>query len=1186
MAPRSSIIAGKSVIVVQVEDLTNTAFNSIEKNLKKFSTRISRIGFELFSGGLFGSFGTAFLAKQFKDFEDELLFLKTKLQPTDAEFTAITETIRKLGRTTSFTAKQVAEAATVLAQAGFKAAEVQQLLLPTLDLAKANQIELSAAGEILANTLRSFSLDASKAGEVASQFTAAARLGTLDVLNLKESIKEVLGTARQLNIDLPTTLALITQLAERSLKGTKAGTSLNTALLNLASKGKQLKQLGLVLPNNINGDDFIKFLGQLKTRISGLGNLKQVAILQQLFNIRGARAITALDDLAKVLEIQKEIRNAGNEARRTAEIMDSGFGGAVRRATSSLESFGLTLGNILAKGITPMIKQLPTLFAGFEQLAKVNEQLTLGLVLTPPALLAVGAGMLVTGFAVSKLAALVGTLGFGVRTVGGLISKVLITNLTTLAIVTDRSRKALKGLDQGLSAALLPAILTGGRGRNAKKPKKTSFIGRIGNFNLSPAGIIKTTVLLESAILKLISLTGTFLTSLPRLIGQGAGLMAIALTKYVTIVNKIDDLFSKKASFTFFDLQNIFKGKFKNPFAGISTLFAGVKLRNPIILFQKLASVIERSFVAVRAFQKVLFFTFSSGTGKSLFKVGNAIAAFIEKIQFGKGISTLASVGIKGFFSALRGLTTGSFSIVKGLFNIFSFTGKIALGFLRAANAVRRFAFSFSGVLTIIELLIIFGPKIDFIRQAFERLGKGISKAFESIGTIAVDILPAFELFGLGFSKIFKGDAEKGLGFIIESLGFMVDIVRIRLVAAWNDLQLAIAPAVDFMGKMIQSTIELGKLFGSLFGTTLGAGFVGIGDAIQQGFTGGQSLSDIINNVFTAENMKAAFSGIGTFFTGIAETIRNAVSLVVHSVVDTMILLKTAIISVLPVIKTLLTATGNGDKNDLIAASLRLNPVTNFLAPLFGKKATEDSTAKAMADSTDKMKASLDKFDKAFEQAPNRIQNAFEEFSKRLETIFKGNRENSVLKNQSKNEMENLAADLELQAALAEARGKRRGLTNRSLFDKSVNVLGSFNSGQPLTKNQRSILEKQDKLRRFGILPELPKDGRKTEAQKAREALESQIRKSNREFAKSDIRSKIKNRFRGINPIQQATLADVAASTIGTFQQTRNNKFGVGTRKDIATQQLDALNTIQTNTGGANDALQDLAKRANPFVFQ
>ena len=58
-------------------------------------------------------------------------------------------------------------------------------LMNILDLARSDMITLSQAGEILANTLRSYSLETSKANEVASQFIVASRLGTLNVIDLK-----------------------------------------------------------------------------------------------------------------------------------------------------------------------------------------------------------------------------------------------------------------------------------------------------------------------------------------------------------------------------------------------------------------------------------------------------------------------------------------------------------------------------------------------------------------------------------------------------------------------------------------------------------------------------------------------------------------------------------------------------------------------------------------------------------------------------------------------------------------------------------------------------------------------------------------------------------------------------------------------------------------------------------------
>jgi TP901 family phage tail tape measure protein len=458
MAARAPIIAGKTVILLQVQDTVDSALIGVKRKLNKFSASISGIGLDLFKGGVVGSLGLGFILKDFKDFEDRILFLSTKLEATDAQFLKVTDTIRRLGRETSYTANEVADGATSLAQAGFNAVETTNSLGAVLDLARGGQIELSDSAAILANTLTVFSLNTERASEVASQFIVAARKGTLNVLDLKESLKEVVGTLNLLNIDLPTSLALVTQLAQSSLRGTKAGTSLNTALLQLARNQDVLKNsLGIdTVDARGNLLPFIDILDKLLTKLEPLGNARRVAVLQRLFNIRGGRAITGLlRDLERTRDLAKDIRGAGDEARIAAKKMDSEFGGAIRFATSALQDLSLEIGKIVSGPLTKLLRTVPPLANAFQQILQSNPEFVLAIAAIPPAALAAGVGLLSLGFTLNKLGGLIGVVGSGFASLASILNRAftgpLVAGLRTISAI----RSAAGRIDTGIASRVL-----------------------------------------------------------------------------------------------------------------------------------------------------------------------------------------------------------------------------------------------------------------------------------------------------------------------------------------------------------------------------------------------------------------------------------------------------------------------------------------------------------------------------------------------------------------------------------------------------------------------------------------------------------------------------------------------------------------------------------------------------------
>jgi len=964
MSPRAGIIAGKSIIVVQVQDSVDAALKRIGSNLNKFSAKVNRLGFEMFSGGFLGSLGLTALAKQFEDFEDKLLFLSTKLVATEAELAGVEKTIRQLGRTTSFTASQVADAATVLAQAGFNAAQVTKLLQPTLDLARGAQIDLASSGAILANTLRSFSLEADKATEVASQFIAAARLGTLDVLDLKESIKEVLGTVRNLNIDLPTTLALITQLAERSLKGTKAGTSLNTALLQLASKGKQLAKLGLVLPENIDGPGFIKFLEQLYDKISKLGNLKRTAVLQSIFNIRGGRAITALDDIKKIIDLQKQIAAAGDEARKAAVKMDSGFGGAIRRASSAIEGLTLRWGKLLADAIIPTLDLVPALSLALEQLTKANQTLVTGLILSPVAILGLGAGLLVASFAAAKLAGVIGLLAGGIRGTGRLIGGLLTQQLTNVAVLMDRIRKSARSFDRGLSAALLTPQLVGGRGRNARKIKPTSFLGRVG---ATQAGATAKSGLgaATAATNYLVAATKSLYTNLKALGPKAVSVysrMAAAISKalapnkrllaqqrafrrtQIALIQLNTDsvtpkLPESKALVSIGNKQNAALARK----VSLTKQIAAVdkKLATITNYVDRSALVIERDVLTAevasnkkalnalaarrnklevariaRGQNLVNKAVLAGGVKQAALQAKLArIGRFKSATQFGATFaktSTTAVIAKTG--TALARLWSGGLKLVVFGFRtlwkidfvrIFLSGAKAVWSLTKAFGALAAISFktltTLSGWGNILTFLLIFGPKIKFIREAFERLGAGIRSAFGAIGSIATAVGPAFSLIGKSMKTLLAGDGDLGFQQLSTALSAIVDIVGNKLSEAWNHLTLAIAPAYDFIVKLISSTAELGKLFANTFGASLGNTLSNLANLFQGGGLGG-GIGEMIRGVFEAIDMKGIFEGIGLAIVGMASSVNDTMKLIYNAIAQTMRDLRIAMIAFLGVL--------------------------------------------------------------------------------------------------------------------------------------------------------------------------------------------------------------------------------------------------------------------------------------------
>lgn len=468
MATRGQIEAGRAVIVVDVQDKLNQNLKLVEQRLKKFANKIGQIGFDLFRGGLVGSIPVFGSLNEFMKFEDEILRLGTKLNATEAQLRSVEKTIRQLGKTTSFTALEVATGATSLAQAGLSPGEVQKGLQAVLDLGRGARITLDESADLLANTAKTFKIPVSSFGEIASQFIVAARLSTIEVSNLKESIKEVSGTLNDLNVDLPTSLALLNQLGFRSIKGTKAGTTLNTMLLNFVANSEKIAKFLNVDLQDSKGNirKITDVIGEFGQKIQELKPARRARLSQFLFNIRGSRGETALRDIEAVVKMADQIKNAGNEAREAATKMDSGLGGSVRRATSAINDLAISLGQKLAPAVQYILDLVPALAASIDQIVQRAPIMTASILAIPPGILLAGTALLGLGFILNKVA---GLLGIVTASVSGMIT-----------VLRNSGESVTKGLTSPFTGALAVArtvdkklaatIFGSGRGRR-KRPK-------------------------------------------------------------------------------------------------------------------------------------------------------------------------------------------------------------------------------------------------------------------------------------------------------------------------------------------------------------------------------------------------------------------------------------------------------------------------------------------------------------------------------------------------------------------------------------------------------------------------------------------------------------------------------------------------------------------------------------------
>jgi hypothetical protein len=121
----SLIRAGRAFVELFADDsqLVKT-LRSAESNIRRFGQGIQTIGHQLAMFGVAASVPFTLSMKVFSDFDDQMRAVKAVTGATGKQFDELTEKAKFLGRTTSFTASQVASAMLELGRAGFAPTEI------------------------------------------------------------------------------------------------------------------------------------------------------------------------------------------------------------------------------------------------------------------------------------------------------------------------------------------------------------------------------------------------------------------------------------------------------------------------------------------------------------------------------------------------------------------------------------------------------------------------------------------------------------------------------------------------------------------------------------------------------------------------------------------------------------------------------------------------------------------------------------------------------------------------------------------------------------------------------------------------------------------------------------------------------------------------------------------------------
>lgn len=254
-----------------------------------------------------------------------------------------------LGKSTQFTAAQVADAQTELAKMGFTTTGILNATSGALDLAVSSGIEMSEAAEIMASTMNGFGMSTAESARITDVMARSFVTSALDAEKFRESMKMVAPIASTLKVSLEETTAALGVLANAGISGSMAGTALRRTMQELSAK---------------TGKDFRTSLDIYAERMENAASTSEkMAIATEAVGMRAAPTLIALANNRDALDdLSKKYIEAGGAAETMVGKMEDNLSGDKKKMKSALEGLGIAVSRAL--GLEEAMRSLTQFFTG------------------------------------------------------------------------------------------------------------------------------------------------------------------------------------------------------------------------------------------------------------------------------------------------------------------------------------------------------------------------------------------------------------------------------------------------------------------------------------------------------------------------------------------------------------------------------------------------------------------------------------------------------------------------------------------------------------------------------------------------------------------------------------------------------------------------------------------------------
>lgn len=325
------------------------------------------------------SIGLKDTVETYKDFEAAMSQVQAISGATSTELVKLTNKAKEMGATTKFTAEESAQAFNYMAMAGWKTDDMLNGIEGILSLAAASGEDLATTSDIVTDALTAFNMKAGDAGHFSDVLAQAASNANTTVSGMGETFKYAGSMAGSLGYSIEDVALMTGLMANTGIKGTMAGTALNSIFTRLSTNtngaADAMKKLGIsFFDSNGNARDLSDVMGELRTATAGMTAEQKSNLANTIAGTQAQKGLLAILNASEsdYNKLADAINNADGAAAKMSDTMMDNLQGSITLLQSAVDGVKISFGERLSPYVRSLADwltdQMPAVESGLDEM--------------------------------------------------------------------------------------------------------------------------------------------------------------------------------------------------------------------------------------------------------------------------------------------------------------------------------------------------------------------------------------------------------------------------------------------------------------------------------------------------------------------------------------------------------------------------------------------------------------------------------------------------------------------------------------------------------------------------------------------------------------------------------------------------------------------------------------------------